>query len=59
MTNYKAKFSTASNEHTFCLEDYGYDNGEKWEDLTEEQQLEIEDSIREMYAIVYIDIKEQ
>ena len=37
---------------------YGYENGEAWDDLTENEKLEIEDSIREMYAIVYVDVKE-
>jgi hypothetical protein len=55
MASIKVKLSLNTTQTTIDLSDYGYDD-KTWDDLTEDEQDVIKDSIREEHTI-YLDIK--
>ena len=50
MASYKVKFNTSYQEETLDLEEWGYEDKE-WDDLTEEEQDEVKDMLREQNFI--------
>jgi hypothetical protein len=55
MASIKVKLSLNTTQTAIDLSDYGYDD-KTWDDLTEDEQDVIKDSIREEHTI-YLDIK--
>lgn len=53
----RAKFTTTITEVDFDLAYFGYDESKSWNDLTESEQHEIEDSLRSD-VIILVSVKE-
>lgn len=50
MAKYKVKFNASYSEETLDLEEWGYEDKE-WDELTEEEQDEVKDMLREQNFI--------
>lgn len=48
----RIKYKVSTQTEVISLMDYGYDEETKWSELTEDQQHEIEDSLREQNVIL-------
>lgn len=52
------KYTLSSYSETIDLEDYGHDEDRTWDDLTRDEQIEIEDSLREE-KVVHVSIEDE